>query len=200
MKIAGIILAAGESKRMGRPKALLELSGGRTLLTEQVALLTGAGCEPVVVVVGSGRDVITRAHPHLDVSWCINEEWELGQFSSLKAGVAHILHNDTNGAIVLPVDAAGIEPSTVAALIGAAGSEPAPYAVVPTFGGKGGHPIYISLEFCLKIVKTEVSDGGARLDTMVRESTGTRKMPVEDANVIRNINTPDEWRRVPGDN
>lgn len=185
---------------MGKPKALLEFSDGETLLTKQASLLRDAGCEPVVVVVGATADDIMRAHPHIDVSWCINEYWELGQFSSLKTGVAHVMHHDIDGTLILPVDVVGVKPSTVAALIGAAGREPAPRAVVPTFGGKGGHPVYISLAFCREIIKKGLSDGDARLDKMLRGSGKITHLPVADANVTRNINAPEEWRAVPGDN
>ncbi len=200
MNIAGIILAAGGSKRMGSPKALLELPGGTTLLSEQAALLAGAGCDPVVVVVGSAADGITGGHPHLNVSWCINGEWELGQFSSVRAGVAHVLRHDIEGALILPVDVAGVSPSTLAALSEAASRNPKPYAVVPSFGGRGGHPIYISLAFCAEIVKKDPSEEDARLDAMFERADKVVYLPVNDANVVRNVNTPDEWRIFLGEN
>ena len=200
MNIAGIILAAGESKRMGKPKALLEFQDKQTLLAGQAALLTNAGCNPIVVVIGYEPEEVMRAHPELNVSWCVNRDWEQGQFSSLQAGVAHVLHHDIKGVFLLPVDVAGVKPSTLAALSEAVGGKPQPYAIVPTFKGKGGHPVYISLDFCRKIIKTDISDRDARLDVILRQAAGTVYLPVDDANVIRNINTPDEWRCILGDN
>ncbi len=192
-KIGGIILAAGESSRMGKPKALLLFPDKKTLLTAQAQLLRDAGCQPVVVVVGAGSDVIVRAHPHLEVSWCVNKAWETGQFSSIHAGVSHLLHHDIDGVIILPVDTAGVKAQTLVNIMKEAEKNPSLSAVVPVFNGKGGHPVYLTRAFCVKVAESDPQKD--RLDILLHRAGDILHLPVDDEAILKNINTPDEWER-----
>ncbi|MCA9683555.1 MAG: NTP transferase domain-containing protein [Myxococcales bacterium] len=85
--IGGLILAAGESRRMGRPKALLDY-GGRSFLAWGVALLRDAQCEPIIVVEGA-HPLRSHADELGEVDWARNVDWQLGPLSSLRRGRAH---------------------------------------------------------------------------------------------------------------
>ena len=103
-QITGLILSAGKSSRMGSPKALLEFKDGATLLSKQVDLLRSANCTDITVVVGADTEAIRQAHTDIEVNWVINDKWELGQFSSLQAGLKSIGSMDV---ILLPIDVIG---------------------------------------------------------------------------------------------
>lgn len=145
-KIAGVILSAGESKRMGFPKALLKLDES-TLLARQHELLNLSGCDPVIAVVGCKAEEIMSEHPLLPVKWVQNKIWPKGQFSSAAAGISEALSDNSSGALLLPVDVVGINVKTIRSILDAASQMPAIDAIIPTYKGRGGHPVYLSKSF-----------------------------------------------------
>jgi CTP:molybdopterin cytidylyltransferase MocA len=87
VKVAGIILAAGEGKRIGRNTALLEIGGVKSL--ERVAAcMRDAGCDPVIVVGGAEASSVREEALRLGVRFVLNSNWQNGQFSSLKVGMS----------------------------------------------------------------------------------------------------------------
>jgi len=146
--ISGLILAAGAGERIGEPKAMLELADRTTLLRSQKDVLAESGCTRVLVVTGAADEHVRGVHADLDVTWVHNEEWETGQFSSLKAGVDNVLETNESGVIVLPVDAAGVRPDTVGSIIETALRNQHLDVIIPEFQERGGHPVYLSRGFC----------------------------------------------------
>ncbi|MFH0800419.1 MAG: nucleotidyltransferase family protein [Pseudomonadota bacterium] len=194
--IAGIILSAGASSRMGSPKALLEFGDGATLLSRQAALLKDAGCNKTVVVVGSDSKKIRSKHPDLDVEWVENAQWQKGQFSSLQAGISQILSTDAEGTLVLPVDCEGVSVEVVQTVIETALRNPHLNAIIPEYDAKGGHPVYMSINFCRIIASLDPEDKDARLDRQMGLAKDVLRLPVNDANVVRNINDQEDWIRL----
>lgn len=194
--ICGLILAAGASKRMGAPKALLCFDNGKTLLARQVELLSNATCKEVIVVVGAHEDDIRAAHMGLNVCWTVNKQWQLGQFSSLQAGLKEAVKAGYDGTIVLPVDVVGVAPSTVEALIETALRNPHLMAIVPEHGERGGHPVYLSRQAFEKLIDLDPNDKDSRLDIQLERMEETMLLPVSDPNTVRNINTRDDWERI----
>ena len=153
--ICGIVLAAGASSRMGRPKALLELPNGTTLLEHQAASLMAAGCGSVACVLGAEADLIRGMDEKLDISWLLNEEWESGQFTSIQTGLSWMLDEGPAGAIVLPVDCVLESPATIGSILETAIMNPHLDALVPEYGERGGHPVYISTGMAAELVAEE---------------------------------------------
>src|SRR3989338_2759661 len=110
--IAGIILAAGQSKRMQWPMALLPLPSGKTLLEDQVALLKKSGCDPIIVITGAHTTITREELPTLDVMWGHNPRWQGGVFTSLQIGLQLALGQKVDGALILPIDIVGVKPET----------------------------------------------------------------------------------------
>jgi molybdenum cofactor cytidylyltransferase len=191
--IAGIILAAGASERMDSPKPLLAFPDGTTLLASQVQLLRSAGCSEVAVVIGAHAQKIRSSHQGIEVTWLTNEHWEVGQFSSIQVGISRILQTEATGAIILPVDTAGVSHSTVQAIIDTALRNPHLEAIVPEYGEEGGHPVYVSKGFGETLARIDPRDEAARLDIQLRGAKYVMRLPVNDPHITSNINTAQDW-------
>lgn len=195
LEIPGIVLAAGASTRMGRPKALLAFPDGSTLLERQCALLLEGGCSQVIAVVGARAAEIQQAHPALPARWAINEGWERGQFSSLQVGLAAALESDPEGALVLPIDALTGTPAIPEALITVAGHNPHIDAIIPDLDGRGGHPVYLSRSAIARLLALPPEGKSSRLDFQISQLGQVLRLPVSDPGIIENINTIEEWDR-----
>ncbi len=134
---AAVILAAGASSRMGRPKPLLPLDG-ETFLDRLIAAFSGI-CRPITVVLGHDADRIRAGiHRAADAEFVVNPDPDRGMLSSLQCGLAH-LGGDVDAVLFTPADLPSIHSSTIAAV---AGSDAA--IVIPRCGGRNGHPVRVS--------------------------------------------------------
>jgi molybdenum cofactor cytidylyltransferase len=102
VRVAAVILAAGSSRRLGSPKQLIRLQG-ETLLERAVRVACEAGCQPVIVVLGSSAELIRESCPLRETVIVVNERWNEGMGTSISAGVAG-LQDDIDGCIVMTCD------------------------------------------------------------------------------------------------
>lgn len=188
-QLTAIILAAGASTRMGIDKPLLRFPSGKSLLEDQVERLAAAGIKNIYVVIGHHADQIKSALTNLNVKWIENRSWQSGSFSSLQTGIKNIPDIES-GVLVLPIDAAGISPSTIkdTASKGLTTKKP----VVSLYDKQKGHPVYLEKKICLTIL-TAKSD--TRLDLILEDEKDLLTLQTSDANVLKNINTPEEWKQ-----
>jgi len=182
-KIGGIVLAAGCGKRMGMPKAVIQL-GDKPLGRIAVELLQSADVEKTVIVIGCKADFVLENLSSIG-NVVENKNWKMGQFSSLLKGFSQL--DKDQWALVLPVDVVGVRTDTVKSLIGAVGESID--AVIPVHNGKKGHPVLISPQFRTRI--EELNRVDARLDHLLREAE-TELVDVADGAVVSNVNTLDD--------
>jgi len=118
MAVPAIILAAGASRRLGRPKQLLELDG-ETLLARTIRCAREAGAEPVLAVLGADAPLISQSVPMKEVVTVLNPEWQEGIASSLRAGIRSLLSivPEAPGAILLVCDQPRLGAAHIRALI-----------------------------------------------------------------------------------
>ncbi|TDD74583.1 nucleotidyltransferase family protein [Actinomadura rubrisoli] len=149
---AGLLLAAGEGRRLGGPKALLELDGER-LVDRGVHLLREAGCSPVIVVIGAAQVEVIGAVV------VPNPGWRDGMGSSLRAGLA-ALPPACPAVVVALVDQPRVSPAAVRRLIAAyeAGAEIA----VATYAGEPRNPVLLRARHFAAAAEAAVGDTGAR--------------------------------------
>lgn len=135
---AAVLLAAGASTRMGRPKPLLDYQG-ETFLDRQAGLYAGV-CRRVVAVLGYAAAEIAAglAVPGRAVL-VLNPRPERGQLSSLQCGLRALPPCDAF--FFLPVDSPGVRPETLVRLLRALADEPAAMLAVPRHAGMRGHPV-----------------------------------------------------------
>jgi CTP:molybdopterin cytidylyltransferase MocA len=184
---AGLILAAGASARMGRPKALLRLPSGRTLAEDQARRLEEAGCRPVVVVLGADAEGILAELKNLQA--VVNPDWERGgRFSSVQAGLRAL--DLVEGCLILPVDTAGVRTSTLKQILDFA-DEFGPPAIRPVCNHRRGQLAWISARLKPRLLE-QAAGPEARLDELLERLE--EDLPVKDPAIGRNINTPQEWK------
>ncbi|MGE5359450.1 MAG: nucleotidyltransferase family protein [Bacteroidales bacterium] len=195
--IPAVILAAGASSRMGRPKALLPVGdAGEVFVTRLAATLLEGGAEDVVVVAGADAAAI-RARlneaPRL-VRIIENPEWELGQLSSLRHALAAVERPGVRAVMAIPVDMPLVAAKTVRALREAyMGGE---WLVVrPARGARHGHPVIFDRALFDEL-RTGDPGGGAR--AVVASHRGRvldLELDEDDAGAFIDIDTPEDYER-----
>ena len=180
-----MLLAAGEGKRLGTPKALAEL-GGRRLVDRGVDLLRDGGAAPVLVVLGAVRvDVPGVLTVH-------NPGWRTGMGSSLAAGL-RALPGDCAAAVIALVDQPLVGPEVVRRLLAAhrAGAELA----VAAYGGRARNPVLLARGHWAGVLAAAEGDAGARPYLRARPGLVTL---VECADIGRpdDVDTPEDLARV----
>jgi molybdenum cofactor cytidylyltransferase len=189
--IAGIILAAGASSRMGTPKALLDYRG-ETFVGRLVRVL-GTSCNPVIVVLGYHADALRQAIPQT-ARVVINPDPGRGQLSSLQTGLI-ALPAEVDGFAFIPVDSPAVEPDTVAQLArGFEERRASTLLVIPRQSGRRGHPVIaagsIAAEFLALPPTAEARDiVHAHVDR-------TEYVDVDDAGIFTDVDDPEAYRRL----
>jgi molybdenum cofactor cytidylyltransferase len=190
--LAAVILAAGESKRMGRPKALVSFQG----LTFAEHLLAATRLPRVGImriVVGAHADDI-RAKLKIDPSAIVvNLDWPKGQLSSIHAAIRSLPANGTEGLILCPVDHPLVSLAVIAELIkqfDATGK----LIALPTYRGKRGHPVIFRASLYDELLAA-APDVGARA-VVWNHAQDIKEVAVEEEGVIMNLNDPETLRKV----
>lgn len=192
--IAGILLAAGESKRMeGAFKPLLKW-GTRTVVAECVHQLNDSKIDEVFVVLGHRERDIRQSMAGAGVQYAINEHYEKGMFSSVKIGWAQIAPA-TEGVLIALVDQPMITTAIINKLIDAF-KEGKKRIVIPTYQGKQGHPVILSTEFEeeLMLMDDETPNGLKALIDAHRDDI--LEVPVDSSAILEDIDRPEDYERL----
>lgn len=188
--VDGIVLAAGQSRRMGRSKALLGV-GGRTFIERAVGVLRDGGCRDVVAVVRAGAEREAELAQAAGGRVVVNAKPDTEQIDSLRIGLADLRHGAT-GAAVLPVDHPLVSQATVAALVGAFRARQAS-VVRPVHGDSGGHPTVFSRALFGELLSDDLAEGAR---SVIEAHAGEiEDVRVADAGVVADIDTPEEYTR-----
>ncbi len=189
--IAATVLAAGESRRMGFPKALLRYRN-RTFLETILDSISVLGLRPLVVL-GEDRDTIGQELDLEEVTVLANPEPDAGPIGSIRAAVREILGHPVEALLVWPVDFPHVKLDTVRLLVdeyrrtGAA-------VVVPSFAGRRGHPVVFGRQVFSELLQVSSSEGAK---AVVRaDNARVLHVTVEDPSVIESLNYPEEYREL----
>jgi molybdenum cofactor cytidylyltransferase len=193
VNLAGLILAGGASRRMGAPKALLELHG-ETFLDRLIAVLWGA-CSPVLVVLGHNADVIRAGVRRAsEATFVINPDYSRGQLSSLQCGLAAV-PAEAGGVIFTPVDYPGVRSSTVAEIASRFhGRTKNELFVIPRSAGRRGHPVCCAREVIPEFLALP-ADAQAR-EVVHRHRERTCYVDVEDSGILEDADDPEAYQRL----
>jgi molybdenum cofactor cytidylyltransferase len=195
---AGVILAAGESSRMGTDKALLPWppqTGGElsknTFLSAAIRSLA-LSTDFILVVASKNEAALAPIVYANGASLVINPDPSRGQFSSLQVGLHEVLNRGRDAAVVTLVDRPPASTATVILLREAYESAPQNiWAVVPEFSGKHGHP-YLAGRELIEVFLQAPSSANAR-DIEHHHQNHIQYVAVTDPFVALNINTPEDY-------
>ena len=158
--VAGVLLAAGEGSRFGRPKALVEL-GGQTLAERGVTLLRAGGTDPVLIVTGAAQVELRPEHQARTV---YNGEWRTGMGSSLRAALRALTELEADPEIGAVVVALADQPLVGAEAVGRliAAYRAGAGVAVAAYGGKPRNPVLLAREHWPEVIAMATGDQGAR--------------------------------------
>jgi molybdenum cofactor cytidylyltransferase len=193
--IDGIILAAGQSRRMGQPKAELETTDGESFLERAARTLRTAGCRRVIALVNAAFEAsgaaAHRVARELQLEMVVNADPGSEQIDSLRLGLQR-LDDTTDAVLVLPVDVPLLAHETAAAVV-ASFRECAAAVVVPACGGAPGHPILLARTLFDEIVRGTWQDGVRSL--LLAHEHDVRMIDVDDPGILIDIDTPADYAR-----
>jgi nicotine blue oxidoreductase len=158
--VAGVLLAAGQGSRFGRPKALVELDG-QTLAERGVTLLRAGGTDPVLIVTGAAEVELRPEHQARTV---YNGEWRTGMGSSLRAALRALTELEADPEIGAVVVALADQPLVGAEAVGRliAAYRAGAGVAVAAYGGKPRNPVLLAREHWPEVIATATGDQGAR--------------------------------------
>jgi molybdenum cofactor cytidylyltransferase len=186
-RVAALVLAAGQSRRMGALNKMLARSGGVALVRHSVdaALQSAAGV--VIVVTGHEPKGVHEVLQGCDVSFTHNENYADGMSTSLKAGL-NALPSDIDGVVVCLGDMPAVSARHIDKLIAAFDDEEGRSICVPTFQGKRGNPVLWSASL-FDEMRNIAGDVGAR-HLIGEHAADTCEVAMDDNAVLLDLDTP----------
>jgi molybdenum cofactor cytidylyltransferase len=198
-RLCGVILAAGESSRMGTAKALLPWppagpgtpSSGQTFLSAAIESLNSFS-EMVLVVAGKNASNIAPVVFANGAFLVTNPVPERGQFSSLQIGLHEVLNHGRDAAIVTLVDHPPVSLATLQKLCDAfALAEYGKWAVVPEYQGKHGHPFLVAREMIEAFLRAVPTANAREIEHQHQQHI--EYLGVDDPAVTLNVDTPEDY-------
>ena len=187
--INAIVLAAGESRRMGKPKPLLRF-GEKTFLEQIISVLRLSDVDRVTVVLGAETRTIQRSIDLLGTDIVINKDYRKGQLSSLTAGLKNA-PPQTDAILVCLVDNPFITAAIVNQIVATFRETNSPI-VVPVFNGKRGHPVLFSRSLFKELINVPAEEGARHV--VYSNEDKVVEIRTSDGNIVVGIDTPEDYR------
>lgn len=190
--IDAIVLAAGYSTRMERPKPLLEI-GTETFIERAIRVLREGGCRHVVAVLNGEDDLLQRVADTAGAAVVLNQDSASEQLDSVRCGL-RALPPDWAAVAVLPVDVPLVSVETVQLLVQGFREQPAP-VLLPFHNGVAGHPVVFARETAPELLERDWEEGMRSL--IMSHARDLREVRVADPGILIDVDTPEDyWRYV----
>ena len=194
MSLAGVVLAAGRSARMGSPKALLDFLG-RPFAVRILEAMEALEVKTRLIVLGPDAPRIQPAIAGHDCMIVENPEPDTGPIASLRGALRALQPLQPSAVLVWPVDLPHVRGTTVERIL-EAHRRTGPAVVVPTFGERRGHPvIWGSALFDDLLEDRDATREGARA-VLRKHQRQVMSVPVDDPAVTDELNTPEDYERL----
>lgn len=190
--LVAVILAAGESRRMGSPKALLPYRG-KTFIEHLLEITRHPRIAARRIVLGAHLDQIRAKLPGETASVVVNPDWRQGQLSSIQAAIRRIPDDETAGIILCPVDHPLFSPKLIAQLIDAFDSG-GQLVVLPVYHGRRGHPVIFAASLYPELLAASPAIGAR--EVVWAHAAQLHEVPTEEEGVVLNIDDPETLRRA----
>ncbi|MDZ7291903.1 MAG: nucleotidyltransferase family protein [candidate division KSB1 bacterium] len=207
IKIAALVLAAGESRRLASPNKLLLPFGGTTVVECAVDAILCANVDEVIVVLGYEAEAVRQALGQRPLRFVYNPDYRCGMASSIQAGIATVTP-EVGGVMISLADLPLIEPAELNLLIMAfletkkaaelplktRDREPHGAIVVPTFSGQRGNPVIFDLCYRHEMIRLRGDVGGKSI--LARHPEAVLEVEMPTASVLEDIDTMEEYNRL----
>jgi len=190
MKIGAMILAAGESRRMGEPKLLL-LFGERTIIEAVVSSVIHSKVDEVLVVLGSSAEKIEEKIKDFSLRITVNPDYKQGMLSSVQWGFKEI-PKEIQGVLVCLGDQPSISTGIIDRVIDAY-NRTGKGIVVPTYKKRRGHPVLIDMKY-LEEIQNLSPEVGLR-GVVYNHPQDTLEVEVDTSSILRDIDNADDYNK-----
>ena len=187
--IWGVILAAGESKRMGEPKQLLPF-GTSTVIETVIDNVLRSSAEKTLVVLGAGHKRVRAVIKKFPVDITVNPHFQRGMLSSVQLGIRR-LPGDARAALIFLGDQPWIATKTVDSVIDAYKTT-GKGLVLPWYKNAGGHPLLIDLKYRDAIARLNPDKGLRELLSLYPEDI--TRVRIENPDILRDLDTPEDYK------
>lgn len=187
-EIWAVILAAGESKRMGTPKMLLPFNGS-TMIRNVIQNVSESDISKIMVVLGAHKEKISMEIEKLPVRTCFNDDFSQGMLTSVKCGVRN-LPSGFDAVLVFQGDQPLIRPATINKIINSYTSSNKSLAI-PVYKNRRGHPLLVDKKYTIDIEKISPDKG---LNTLAEQySHDVLEVETDDPGILRDFDTYEEY-------
>jgi molybdenum cofactor cytidylyltransferase len=186
--IWAVVLAAGESKRMGRPKQVLPY-GTSTILETVLAHVLASPVDGTLVVLGAAEDKVAPLLANLSVETIVNTDFRSGMLSSVQCGI-RALPASARAALIFLGDQPTVGRETAERVV-AAYRASGRGLVLPVHAGRGGHPLLIDLKYRAEI--GELSSGIGLRELLARHPEDISRVEIDDPGLLLDIDTPEDY-------
>jgi molybdenum cofactor cytidylyltransferase len=187
--ISAIILAAGESKRMGKPKQLMPL-GGSTILEQTIDNLLNSEVNEVIVVIGNRAEEMNKLIANMPVRVALNPAYHEGMSTSIIAGL-NLIDNRAQAIMLALADQPFIDSQTINRLIDEFSTNNKGIAI-PVYHGKRGHPVIFAIKYKEQLLRLKGDIGGRQIVKGYPDDI--LEVAVDSENIITDVDTINDYQ------